>query len=127
MDIKSLQKFGIKTNDGVYATHKQIELLYCVPKRTLLDNIRNLQEDGLINGAKIRTVARDGKQRLQEVFTLEETIAIGLRLRSEMAIRLQQYATQLVTESIKKLKEDKRLLELELSYMWNKSDNEDLF
>ena len=126
-EIKSFDEFGIRSDNKVYATRKQLELLYDVPKRTLAGNIDKLREEGLINGAKIRSVAKDGKQRLQEVFTLEESIAIGLRLSSDTAIRLQRFATKLITEKIDGLVEEKRMLELELSFAWNKSDNDDLY
>ena len=98
-----------------------------MPRKTLSDNVKELKEDGLINGAKIRHVAKDGKQRLQEVFNLNEVIAIGIRLRSDTAIQLQRDAAKLVIEKMEALIKDKRMLELELSHVWNKLDNQDLY
>src|SRR5680860_673755 len=126
-DVKLFQGFGITDGKDQYATRNQIENLYDVPKSTLAENINTLKTDGLINGAEIRSVARDGKQRLQEVFDLNEVIAIGFRLRSDTAIRLQRYAANLLVEKMQTMAKERRMLELELSYAWNKSDNEDLY
>lgn len=125
--MRVFEKFGIKTGGETYATRLQIEKLYEVPKRTLADNINALKDDGLVSGAKIRHTAKDGKQYRTEVYDINEVIAIGLRLRSDTAIRLQSYATKLVSDKIKGLEEQKRLLEIELSFAWNKSDKEDLY
>ena len=124
---KLFQGFGITDGQSQYATRLQIELLYEVPRKTLSDNIKDLKKDGLINGAKIRHVAQDGKQRLQEVYDLNEVIAIGFRLRSDTAIRLQRYAANLLVEKMQTMIEEKRMLELELSYAWNRSDAKDLY
>ena len=126
-EIIKLKNFGLRIGDKIYATRKQVQELYDVPQNTLADNINRLKEDRLINGTEIRSVALDRRKRMQEVFTLEETIAIGLRLRSDTAIRLQRYATRLITEKMDGLIEEKRMLELELSFAWNKSDNDDLY
>ncbi len=120
-------KFGIRSAGEIFATRNQIQELYNVPKKTLAGNIKTLKEDGLINGAKIRHVANDGKQRVQEVFDLNEVIAMGFRLRSDKAIRLQRYAADLLMEKIKSMDQERRMLEIELSYAWNKSDRDDLY
>src|SRR5680860_911540 len=121
------QGFGITDGKDQYATRSQIENLYDVPAMTLSDNVKKLKEDRLVNGTKIRMVAKDNKQRLQEVFDLNEVIAIGFRLRSDTAIRLQRYAANLLVEKMQTMAKERRMLELELSYAWNKSDNEDLY
>lgn len=126
-EIKEFENFGIKSGKETYATRIQIEQLYEVPRKTLADNINTLKKDGLISGAKIRHTANDGKQYKTEVYDLNEVIAIGFRLRSDTAIRLQRYATNLVSSKIRGLEEQKRLLEIELSFAWNKSDTEDLY
>ncbi|WP_437396631.1 hypothetical protein [Flagellimonas lutimaris] len=126
-DLTIFQRFGITDGERQFATRVQIERLYNVPRKTLSDNIKDLKKDGLINGAKIRHVAQDGKQRLQEVFDLNEVIAIGFRLRSDTAIRLQKYASNLLVQRMRAMTEEKRTLELELSFAWNKSDQKDLY
>ncbi len=126
-EITVFENFGIKSGSQTYATRNHISELYQVHKNTLAGNIDRLKEDKLINGTKIRSVAQDGKNREVEVFTLEETIAIGLRLRSDTAIRLQRFATELISVKISGLEEQKKLLEIELSYAWNKTDQKDLY
>lgn len=126
-DLTLFQGFGITDGKDQYATRNQIENLYDVPAMTLSDNVKKLKEDRLVNGTKIRMVAKDNKQRLQEVFDLNEVIAIGFRLRSDTAIRLQRYAANLLVEKMQTMAKERRMLELELSYAWNKSDNEDLY
>ena len=126
-DLTIFQGFGITDGKDQYATRSQIENLYDVPAMTLSDNVKKLKEDRLVNGTKIRMVAKDNKQRLQEVFDLNEVIAIGFRLRSDTAIRLQRYAANLLVEKMQTMAKERRMLELELSYAWNKSDNEDLY
>ena len=126
-EIRVFENFGISSGGQVYATRAQILELYKVPKNTLAGNIERLKKDNLINGTKIRSVAQDGKLREIEVYTLEESIAIGFRLRSDTAIELQRYATRLIIDKMKGLEESKRLLELELSHFWNKSDIQDLY
>ena len=126
-ELSTFKLFGIKSGGETYAIRAQISKLYGVHDNTLFNNIKKLKEDGLINGMEIRSVAQDRRQRMQEVFTLEETIAIGFRLSSDTAIRLQRYASRLIKEKIQGLEEQKRLLEIELSYAWNKSDAQDLY
>lgn len=125
--LELFNDFGITSGGKKYATRGQIESLYDVARRTLADNINNLKEDGLISGAKIRHTASDGKIYNTEVFDLQETIKIGFRLRSDIALRLQDYASELMVRQINSFKEKQRMLELELSYAWNHSDNQDLY
>lgn len=126
-ELALFQGFGITNGRNQYATRNQIEKIYDVPKMTLSNNIKKLKEDGLVNGTKIRMVTKDGKQRLQEVFDLNEVIAIGFRLRSDTAIALQRYAANLMVEKMSAMVQEKRMLELELSYAWNNSDTKDLY
>lgn len=126
-ELAIFQSFGITDGQIQFATRSQIEQLYDVPTMTLSDNIKKLKKDGLINGTKIRMVAQDRKKRLQEVFDLNEVIAIGFRLRSDTAIRLQKYASNLLLEKMSAMAEEKRTLELELSFAWNKADQKDLY
>lgn len=126
-ELEILAGLGIRNGNKRYATRVQIEKLFNVPRKTLANNIERLKIDGLLNGAKIRHVAGDGKKRLIEVYTIDEVIAIGFRLRSDLAIKLQRYASNLMVERIDSMIKEKRLLELELSYAWNKSDVDDLY
>ena len=62
----SFDNFNIQIGNETYATRRQIQDFYEVPRKTLADNIVKLKEDGLVKGAKIRPVAKDGKIRIQE-------------------------------------------------------------
>ena len=127
IETELLQAFEHIDSSKRIATRNQIENLYNTPRRTLANNIRDLKQDGLINGAKIRRVARDGRLRLQEVYDLNEVIAIGFRLRSIKAIKLQRYAANLMIQKMRSMAEEKKLLEIELSHAWHKSDQKDLY
>ena len=126
-ELSIFKEFGVVDSTKRFASRSQISELYQVPRKTLADNIRNLKQDGLINPAKSRHVAKDGKVRIQELFTLNEVVAIGFRLRSDVAIKLQSYAVQLLSEKITTIQREKQILELELSHSWNKSDIKDLY
>ena len=80
-----------------------------------------------MSGSKIRHTAKDGKIYKTEVYNLNEVIAIGFRLRSDTAIRLQRYAANLLREQMQSIKEEKRTLEIELSYAWSRSDRKELY
>lgn len=126
--IKPVEHFNFLESSGdSYATRRQLEELYKTPKKTLADAINKLKHDNMINGAKIRLVAQDGKKREQEVYTIQESIFIGFRLRSDIALELQRYAAHLMIEKMNKIADEKKMLELELSYAWNKSDVHDLY
>lgn len=125
--IEVFQTFGITDGESQYVTRKQIVKLYGVPKTTLADNILALKKDGLVSGSKIRHTAKDGKIYKTEVYNLNEVIAIGFRLRSDTAIRLQRYAANLLREQMQSIKEEKRTLEIELSYAWSRSDRKELY
>lgn len=134
--LKSLESDQVKDTDFEYlnilenkpfANRNQIRSIYQVPKKTLSDNIKRLKVDGLVKGVQIRLVAKDGKQRLQEVFDLNEVIAIGFRLRSDKAIQLQRFAANNLQEQLKINQAKNRSLEIELSRLWNKMDIKDLY
>ncbi|RXG18730.1 hypothetical protein DSM03_10194 [Leeuwenhoekiella aestuarii] len=126
-ELSIFKDFGIVDSTKRFASRSQMSELYQVPRKTLADNIRNLKQDGLINPAKSRHIAKDGKVRVQELFTLNEVVAIGFRLRSDVAIKLQSYAIQLLSEKITRIQSAKEILELELSHYSSKSDIKDLY
>ncbi len=119
-DLLLIKNLSVANNNNRFVTRFQIQKFYEVPEMTLSDNIKRLKEDGLVNGTEIRVVATDGRKRLQEVYDVSEIIAIGFKLRSDKAIRLQRsWIATLIAKN--------KLYEIELSYAWNKSDNEDLY
>ncbi len=123
----NIENFGIVHENVRYATRKQILDFYQVPKSTLADNIRDLKKDGLVSGTEFRPTATDGKKYTTEVYTIDEVIAIGLRLRSDNAIMLQRMAIHSLKKELESANEKKRMLELELSHVWNRIDTEDLY
>lgn len=126
-DLQIFESFGIRSEGEVYASRRQICDLFEVPRKTLFDNITKLKEDGLVSGAKIRTTANDGKNYSTEVFNIQEVIKIGFRLRSEKALKLQDYAAKMLDERMKEIIKENKRLELELSFAWNKIDARDLY
>ncbi|SDF23491.1 hypothetical protein SAMN05421636_1252 [Pricia antarctica] len=125
-DLAIFNRFNVTSGNNRFATRKEIAQLYNVPRKTLSNNINKLKKDGLISGAKIGHTAIDGKNYNTEVFDLNEVIAIGFRLRSDTAIHIQRHAATLLVTEMKTMIDKKRLLEIELSYAWNKSDRDDL-
>ena len=87
--IKVFENTSIRfDSQDCFATRHQIMELFEVPKMTLSDNIKRLKEDSLIEGTKIRT---NQNNRNIEVYNLDEILAIGLRLRSDKAIKFQRW------------------------------------
>ncbi len=73
-----MEDFKIIIRDGEgFATRNEVQYLFEIPRKTLSDAIKTLKQDGLVNGAESRHVAKDGKMRLTEVYNLDEIIAIG--------------------------------------------------
>jgi len=122
-NIDFFENTSIRLIDNeVYASRKQLQELYNVPKQTLIDSINVLKSDGLIKGTKIRTLAKDNKNREFEVFNLSEIIALGMRLRSDNAIKFQIWAILQLKEIILKQKDEIRQAQLMESIAWNHLD-----
>lgn len=133
-ELSIIENFGTKFNDEVFATRNQIKQLFDAPVKTLADNINQLKEDGIINGAKIRLLAKDGKKRLMEAFTIQETIKIGFRLRSERALQLQDYASKLMVSKIQELttknkilEDENKILAHENAVYWNRDEIDQMY
>jgi hypothetical protein len=109
------------------ASRKQLQELYEAPRKTIEDNIKQLKSDGLIVGAKIRPTASDGKRYEIEAYTIDEVIAIGLRLRSEKAIVFQKWAIKKLKVEILKSKEEVRQAQIMESIAWNHLDAKENF
>jgi hypothetical protein len=114
-------------DDNAFANRTQLQELYQVPRKTLADQIKRLKKDGLVNGAKSRHVAKDGKMRVQEVFDLDEIISIGMRLRSDRAITFQKWARSLIKNELLRAKKQIKSQQIQLDYFWDKEDQLDLY
>lgn len=101
------------------ASRSELINLFESPKQTLYDAINKLKKDGLINGTKSRTVAKDGKSRYVEQFNLTEIILIGFRTRSEKAFIFQKWSAEIVKNQFK-------IQQAQLDHFWDKSDQQDL-
>jgi hypothetical protein len=122
-NIDFFENTSIRLIDNeVYASRKQLQELYNVPKQTLIDSINVLKSDGLIKGTKIRTLAKDNKNREFEVFNLSEIIALGMRLRSDNAIKFQIWAIHQLKEIILKQNEEIKQAQIMESIAWNHLD-----
>lgn len=118
--VEIFKSAGVRIDlDNVRANRKQLMSIYEVPRKTLADNIKDLKEDNLISGAKIRHTATDGKKYMVEVYDIEEIISIGFRLRSDRAILFQKWARSVIKE---KLRQQQILAER----AWDVSDKYDL-
>jgi len=84
----------------VYASRKQLTELYNVPASSLSDVINSLKDDKLIENQDITNVRNNLNNRQIEYFNLDSIIAIGLRLRSDNAIKFQKWAIAQLMESI---------------------------
>jgi hypothetical protein len=135
MELELFKGSGIEIyNNEIQASRSQLQEFYGVPRKTLEDNIKSLKSDGLVNGAEIRLLAKDGKQREMEVFNFDESIALGLRLRSDKAIQLQRFAIHLIKNKLKEalnkeieLREKNFELQMINDRLWDKSDQNDLY
>lgn len=122
--IQHFENTSIVIQDSeVSATRNQIQELYGVAKTTLQENINRLKEDGLIVGSEIRP--KSG--RPYEVYNLDEIISIGLRLRSDNAIKFQRWAREVIKKELIETKERLKLQQMQLDHFWDKSDQQDIY
>lgn len=108
----------------VYANRSQLMELYQTPAMTLSENIKKLKEDGLIEGTEIRSNLNNRKI---EVYNLDEIIAIGLRLRSDNAIKFQKWAITILRNEIVETTKKLNMQQVQLDYFWDKEDQKDLY
>lgn len=102
----------------VYASRNQLQELYDVPKKSLADTINALKDDGLVIGAEFRP--KSG--RAYEVYNLKEVLAIGMRLRSENAIKFQIWAINQLETIIQNQVDEIKQAQLMESIAWNHLD-----
>lgn len=129
MEIRKFENSGISfTDDNVFASRKQIEQLYDVPRKTLSDNINKLKEDGLIIGRNLALSSKNAnRDYITEVFDLDEIISIGFRLRSDVAIRFQRWARDIIKFKLLDANYRLKMQQAQLDYFWDKEDKNDLY
>ena len=112
-------KIDVKLEDEtLWLTQTQMCELYQTSKSNISEHIKHiieegeLQEDSVVR--KFRTTAADGKSYLTTFYNLDMIIALGYRVRSIIATRFRQWATQRLKEYIVKgfTLDDERLKKL---------------
>lgn len=104
--------------ETLWLTQAQMCELYQTSKANVSEHIKHifeegeLQEDSVVR--KYRTTASDGKSYLTNYYNLDMIIALGYRVRSIIATRFRQWATQRLKEYITKgfTMDDERLKKL---------------
>lgn len=112
-------KIDVKLEDEtLWLTQAQMCELYQTSKSNISEHIKHiieegeLQEDSVVR--KFRTTATDGKSYLTTFYNLDMIIALGYRVRSIIATRFRQWATQRLKEYMVKgfTLDDERLKKL---------------
>jgi len=102
-DGNGLTKIDVKLEDNtLWLTQAQMCELYQTSKSNVSEHIKHifeegeLQEDAVVR--KFRTTASDGKLYLTTFYNLDMIIALGYRVRSIIATRFRQWATERLKE-----------------------------
>ena len=110
--------------DTLWLTQAQMCELYQTSKSNVSEHIKHIFEEGELNEAavvrKFRTTAADGKEYLVSHYNLDMIIALGYRVRSIIATRFRQWATERLKEYIVKgfTLDDERLKKLGGGSYW---------
>ena len=105
-------------NDTVWLTQAQMAELFQTSKSNVSEHIKHIFEEGELQEEavvrKFRTTAADGKSYLTTFYNLDMIIALGYRVRSIIATRFRQWATERLKEYIVKgfTLDDERLKKL---------------
>lgn len=112
-------------DESVWLSQKLIAELFQKDVRTISEHIQNIYDEGeLVPEAtirKFRTVQMEGKRevaRMVDFYNLDMIISVGYRVKSHVATRFRIWATQQLTEFIKKgfLLDDERLKNPDLPF-----------
>ncbi|MBM2816401.1 MAG: Virulence protein [Ignavibacteria bacterium] len=105
-------------NETVWLTQKLMAELFQKDVRTISEHIQNIYEEGELalesTIRKFRTVQKEGKrnvERMIDFYNLDMIISVGYRIKSAIATRFRQWATQRLKEFIIKgfVLDDERL------------------
>lgn len=112
-------KIDVKLEEEtLWLTQAQMCELYQTSKSNVSEHIKHIFEEGELNEEsvvrKFRTTAADGKEYLVSHYNLDMIIALGYRVRSIIATRFRQWATERLKEYIVKgfTLDDERLKKL---------------
>lgn len=104
--------------DTLWLTQNQMCELYQTSKSNVSEHIKHIFEEGELSRdsvvRKFRTTATDGKDYMVSFYNLDMIIALGYRIRSIIATRFRQWATERLKEYIVKgfTLDDERLKKL---------------
>ena len=110
--------------ETLWLTQAQMCELYQTSKSNVSEHIKHIFEEGELNEdsvvRKFRTTAADGKEYLVSHYNLDMIIALGYRIRSFIATRFRQWATERLKEYIVKgfTLDDERLKKLGGGSYW---------
>ena len=118
-------KIDVKLEEEtLWLTQAQMCELYQSSKSNISEHIKHIFEEGELNEEsvvrKFRTTAADGKEYLVSHYNLDMIIALGYRVRSIIATRFRQWATERLKEYIVKgfTLDDERLKKLGGGSYW---------
>lgn len=112
------------TGDTAWLSQQQLCELYNTSKANVSEHIKHIFEEGELAEEsvvrKFRTTAADGKEYLVSHYNLDMIIALGYRVRSIIATRFRQWATERLKEYIVKgfTLDDERLKKLGGGSYW---------
>ena len=106
-DGSGLTRIDVKLEeDTLWLTQAQMCELYQTSKSNVSEHIKHIFEEGELQEEavvrKFRTTAADGKSYLTTFYNLDMIIALGYRVRSIIATRFRQWATERLKEYIVK-------------------------
>ena len=106
-DGSGLTRIDVKLEeDTLWLTQAQMCELYQTSKSNVSEHIKHIFEEGELQEEavvrKFRTTAADGKSYLTTFYNLDMIIALGYRVRSIVATRFRQWATERLKEYIVK-------------------------
>ncbi len=101
--------------ETIWLNQKQLTELFGKAKGTISEHIKHIFEDGELDESAVvrffRTTAADGKQYEVAHYNLDMVLALGFRVRSPVAVRFRQWASDKLKEYIVKgfVLDDERL------------------
>ena len=100
-------KIDVKLEEEtLWLTQAQMCELYQTSKSNVSEHIKHIFEEGELDKDSVvrnfRTTAADGKEYMVSHYNLDMIIALGYRVRSLIATRLRQWATERLKEYIVK-------------------------
>lgn len=105
--IDGVTKIDVKLEDDtLWLTQSQMSELYQTSKSNVSEHIKHILEEGELAEQAVvwrfRTTASDGKAYMTAYYNLDMIIALGYRVRSIIATRFRQWATQRLKEYMQK-------------------------